>query len=317
MPTDDLYAVGLDVGGTKVAGGLVRFPTGAVVARRRIPTRAGRDAEGVLADAITMARDLSSEVPPGGRFAGVGVGVPELVDLEGRLTSAATIDWRGILLADRFSQVGPVWVEADVRAAALAEARFGAGRLYRLFAYVSVGTGISHTLVQDGRPFAGARGNALVLASGSTSVRCSECGNWCRTVLEKVASGPALAAALKVSRAEDVLTAAEQGDTDAVRSVRDAAEALGSGVGWLVNVLDPEAIVVGGGLGLAGGLYWAVLTESARRHVWAEAARDLPIVRADLGADAGLIGAAYHACDRAPGHEMRSSVKNSRATPGP
>ena len=195
MPTDDLYAVGLDVGGTKVAGGLVRFPAGAVVARRRIPTRAGRDAEGVLADAIAMARDLSSGVPPGGRFAGVGVGVPELVDLAGRLTSAATIDWRGIPLADKFSQVGPVWVEADVRAAALAEARFGAGRLYRLFAYVSVGTGISHTLVQDGRPYAGARGNALVLASGPTSVRCSECGTWSRTVLEEVASGPALAAA--------------------------------------------------------------------------------------------------------------------------
>ena len=92
-----------------------------------------------------------------------------------------------------------------------------------------------------------------------------------------------------------MLAAADRGDPDAARVVRDAAEALGSGVGFLVNVLDPEAVVVGGGLGLAGGLYWDALIDSVRRHVWAEATRDLPIVRAELGTDAGLIGAAAHA----------------------
>src|SRR5687768_9610244 len=188
MTADDVWAVGLDVGGTKIAGGLVRFPAGEVIGRRQVPTRAGRDAGDVLADAVGMARDLAGGVPPGGHFAGVGLGVPELVDLNGRLASGGTVDWRGVSLTDRFAGVGPVWVEADVRAAALAEARFGAGRTYRLFAYVTVGTGISHTLVQDGRPFAGARGNALVLASGPTSVRCPGCGTWARPVLEAVAS---------------------------------------------------------------------------------------------------------------------------------
>jgi glucokinase len=304
MPADDTWAVGLDVGGTKIAGGLVRFPDGEVVARRRVPTRAGRDDEGILADAVVMARNLADGVPPGGHFAGVGLGMPELVDLGGRLASGGTIDWRGIPLADRFAGVGPVWVEADVRAAALAEARFGAGRSYRLFAYVTVGTGISHTLVQDGWPYAGARGNALVLASGPTSVRCPGCDTWIRPVLEAVASGPALVAAYNagrpdpVGRAEDVLAAAARGDSGAVRVVRDAAEALGGGVGWLTNVLDPEVVVVGGGLGLAGGLYWDAFVDSVRRHVWAEATRDLPIVRAELGTDAGVIGAALHAKDR-------------------
>jgi glucokinase len=307
MPADDGWAVGLDVGGTKIAGGLVRFPAGEVVARRQVPTGASRDAEDVLADAVGMARDLAGGVPPGGHFAGVGLGVPELVDLDGRLASGGTIDWRGVPLGNRFAEVGPVWVEADVRAGAAAEARFGAGRTYRLFAYVTVGTGISHTLVQDGRPYAGARGNALVLASGPTSVRCPGCGTWARLVLEAVAAGPALVAAHNagrpdpVGRTEDVLAAAAQGDPGAAQVVRDAAEALGSGIGWLVNVLDPEAVVVGGGLGLAGGLYWDAFTDSVRRHVWADATRDLPIVRAELGADAGLIGAAVHARDRAAG----------------
>ena len=204
-----------------------------------------------------------------------------------------------------------------MRAAALAEARFGAGRAYRLFAYVSVGTGISHTLVQDGRPYAGARGNALVLASGPTSVRCPGCGTWARTVLEAVASGPALAAAYKPSnqgrgRAGGRRPAATP---DAVRVIRDAAEALGSGVGFLVNVLDPEAVVVGGGLGLAGGLYWDAFVDSVRRHVWADATRDLPIVPAELGADAGLIGAAAHARDQADCPKRPQGGRASEANP--
>lgn len=286
---EEAWAVGLDVGGTKIAGGLVRLPAGEVVARRRVATRGS---EAALADAVAMAGELAGLVPAGGRFVGVGLGVPELVDLDGRLASAAALDWRGIALAERFAGVGPVWVEADVRAAARAEARLGAGRGYRLFVYVTVGTGISHALVQDGRPYAGARGNALVFASAPVSARCGVCGAWVRSVLEATASGPALAAACGAGRAEDVLAAASGGDARAEAVVRDAAEALGSGVGWLVNVLDPEAVVVGGGLGLAGGLYWEALVDAARRHVWAEAARALPIVRAELGGDAGMVGAA-------------------------
>ena len=68
----------------------------------------------------------------------------------------------------------------------------------------------------------------------------------------------------------------------------------------VVNVLDPEAVVVGGGLGLAGGRYWDALVDAARRHVWADAARGLPVVPAALGADAGLLGAAAHAQGMCP-----------------
>jgi glucokinase len=237
-------------------------------------------------------------LPQGERLAGIGIGVPELVDLQGRITSGQTIDWRGISLSDRLAGVGAVYIDADVRAAALAEARFGAGRPYQLFAYVTVGTGISSTLVQDGRPYAGARGNALVLASGPLSAVCPQCGDRISTVLEDVASGPALARrydqvrAGQAVRCEDVLEAARLGDARAVHIVQEAGEALGSSVGFLVNILDPEAIVIGGGLGLAGGLYWDSFVDSVRRHIWAEAARSLPVVPAKLGMDAGLIGSA-------------------------
>jgi glucokinase len=302
---DDTWAVGLDIGGTKIAGGLIRFPAGDIEHRRRILTLADRGPRAVLADAVELAQELAARVPHGGRCIGVGVGVPELVDPNGQVTSGHTIDWRGVSLIEPFAKIGPVCLEADVRAAALAEARLGAGRTYRQIAYVTVGTGISSTLVVDGRPYTGARGNALILASSPTSVVCPTCGTWARPVLEEFASGPALVRRYNQGRSEPVenseavVAAAAQGELDAMQVVRDAGEALGSALGFLVNVLDPDAVVVGGGLGLAGGLYWEALVDSARRHIWAETTRELPIIPAQLGLDAGLIGAALTIWNRA------------------
>jgi glucokinase len=161
-----------------------------------------------------------------------------------------------------------------------------------------VGTGISSCLVLAGRPFAGARGNALILASSPWSTICPACGTEAGLVLEEFASGPALVtrynrqSAQPAARAEEVLARVESGDLIAAEVVRSAGAALGNSVGFLINVLDPEAVVVGGGLGLAGGLYWESFENSARDHIWADATRRLPIVPAQLGVDAGLIGAA-------------------------
>jgi glucokinase len=287
------YAIGLDVGGTKIAGGVVALDAGRVLARRAIPTRAGRGGEAVLADALALAEALRADA---GRLAvdvcGIGVGVPELVDLAGNVTSGHAIAWRGVPVRERFRGLGRAVVEADVRAHALAEARYGAGRPFRLFAFVTVGTGISCCLVQDGRPYAGARGNALILASSPLTTTCTACGAALRPVLEEFASGPALAARAGAARGEDVLAAAAAGEHPAIEVVESAGAALGVSVGWLVNVLDPQAIIVGGGLGLAGGRYWDSFVAATREHIWAEESRDLPILMAALGADAGLIGAA-------------------------
>jgi glucokinase len=193
---------------------------------------------------------------------------------------------------------GPAVIEADVRAHALAEARYGAGRPYKLFVFITVGTGISSCLVQDGQPFAGARGNALVLASSPLTTTCTTCGAVQHPILEEYAAGPALVAryvqatARQATGAQDVLAAAYAGDTAASAIVASAGAALGVSIGWLVNVLDPEAVIIGGGLGTAGGLYWEQLVASTRAHIWADGSRELPILMAALGPDAGLVGAA-------------------------
>lgn len=252
-------ALGIDVGGTKIAAALVSVGTGEVLARHVEPTRvAERTPAEILAACVALA-DRVTVSPP----VAVGIGLCELVDLDGRPTSAATVDWRELDVAAAFAHLGPVLIEADVRAAALAESRLGAGRdIDAPWLYLSVGTGISHTLVLDGVPYAGARGNALVVGAPP---------------VEHVASGRAL---------------------EGRPELRDAAaRAFGGALAFLVNALDPAIVVVGGGLGLVDE-YRDRAVASMRVLLEAPDTAAAPVVPAALGLDAGAIGAALAAVTR-------------------
>ena len=293
-----IQIVGIDVGGTKVAGGLVSFPQGSLAAKITFPTRPERGGEALLIDVANLAAQLleraqSSATP----VSGIGVGICELVDVQGTVMSAATVPWKGCALREKLEQLAPTTVEADVRAGALAEAIFGAGKPFHSFVYLTVGTGISHTLVCGAQAYTGARGNALIAASGALSFDCNKCGAHSEFVLEEFASGPALVrryneiSGESVKSGEEVVSAAGRNNPGAIQVLTSGGEALGNLAGLLVNILDPEAIIVGGGLGLSGGHYWRHFESSTRRHIWYEGARDLPIRPAALGVDAGIIGA--------------------------
>lgn len=294
------YALGLDVGGTKIAGGVVAFPSGEVLIKRITPTMPKRSGQEILSDAVGLADNLTEEARRRGiRVRSVGVGVAELVDAKGLITSQQTIPWCGVPIEEAFSHLGTVVVESDVRGAALAEAILGAGKKFSLFAYVTVGTGVSYSLVRDQVPYAGARGNALIFASAPLTVNCTKCGEAVDEVLEDIGSGPALvhhynqrAHGPAATCGEDVFARAAEGDATAAEVLMQGGRALGNSVAFLVNVLDPEAVVVGGGLGLAGGLFWSAFETATRNHIWCEVTRSLPILPAMLGPDSGLIGAA-------------------------
>ena len=292
-------AIGVDVGGTKIAAGLVTFPNGHLSARRQIPTTPQRGGTAVFTDVLHLCEGLiATGKGQNQRIASIGVGVCELVDLGGNVVSENCIAWKSIPIQERLSKLAPAVVEADVRAAALAEAMFGAGKPFKQFLYVTVGTGISCCLVLDGKPFSGAHGATGTMASSPLSVPCAHCGQVNSRSLEEIASGPALVARYKerghagAEHGETVLAAAAAGDRDATEVVSSAGEALGSSVGILISVLDPEAVVVGGGLGLSEGLFWETFVASTRRHIWSHAYRNVPILRAATGSDAGVIGAA-------------------------
>jgi glucokinase len=296
--------IGIDVGGTKIAGGVVVLPEGRTLARRIVPTQPTRGGRAVLDDVLRLARELVTEATAVGRSVeGIGLGVCELVDREGNLASANCIRWLDQPARDELSAIAPTVIEADVRAAALAEALLGAGKAFHSFLYVTIGTGISCCLMIDGKAYLGARGVTGTMASSPLSVPCEQCGHVSRRTLEELAAGPALVARFNAfhgnaTSGHDVLAAAATGNPVAVEIVRTAAEALGSQVGLLINVLDPEAVVIGGGLGLSEGAWRDQFLDATRQHIYSDMRRDLPILRAVAGADAGWIGAAATAWRR-------------------
>lgn len=292
---DQRFSIGIDVGGTKIAAGVVAFPSGELIEKRIRPTHPERGGQAVLDDVLALARDLVRTAPH--PIACIGLGVCELVDLGGNVTSGFTVAWRGLPVQAALNEIAPAVVESDVRAHARAEACFGAGHSYHDFVFVTLGTGISACLVQAGVPYPGARGNALVLATAPLTL-VDEAGRRTQQVLEEFASGPAIARRFGADRAEAVFEAAQAGDSRAVNILLTAGQAIGNSIGFLCNVLDPEAVVIGGGLGSAGGVFWDALVASTREHIWSDETRALPIVRAALGNDAGVIGAAATAHER-------------------
>lgn len=301
-----MIVLGIDVGGTKIAAGLVQFPNGEVLAERSIPTNSAQGGPAVLDRIVRLAETLAAEARARGQTIFIiGLGLCELVDPTGRIFSHNCLNFTEPDIRARLAHLSPLVVEADVRAGALAEAMFGAGRAYRIFLYVSVGTGIASCLMLDGAPYLGARGATGTMASSPIRVPCERCGHISRQTLEEIASGRGLVARynrLKPGSAktgQEVLAAAVAGDDEGMRVVQTASEALESAVGLLVNVLDPEAVVVGGGLGLSEGPFWDGFIASTRKHIWSEVHRNLPILRAQTGVRAGFMGAAAAAWKKA------------------
>ena len=267
--------VGIDAGGTKLAAGLVGLPSGKILSRKESASRPQRGGLSVLADCVALAEAVAGTES----VDGVGLGIPELVS-SGVITTNDNWDWRGVDLAGAFARLAPLSVESDVRAAALAEAQLGAGRELGSFVYLTIGTGVSHTFVIDGVPWPGARGNALVVGA---------------PLVETEASGPRLAALAGKASAEDVLTS---GTDDEI--VDCVAAALAGELARLINALDPEAALIGGGLGLAPA-FRERLIERTRPLIYAERTRSLDIREAALGRDAGIVGAALAADRQAAG----------------
>ena len=149
--------------------------------------------------------------------------------------------------------------------------------------------------------FTGAQGLTGAFASGNGLMPDSSGQLLPGIPLEKFASGPALAARFAArcigfnGTAQEVVALAEADDAIAKLVVATAGQALGAAIAHLVNVLDPEAVVIGGGLGLAAGLYRYSLDEAMRQYFWSEMHRDIPLTPARLGNDAGIIGAALAA----------------------
>ena len=294
---DGKRVIGVDLGGTKILAGVVD-DRGQVDRRREYPTPTASQDE-LLGGLDTAIEELLTD-----DIAALGFGLPSPIDQKaGRALQAVNIpldesvDFRG-RMRERFGL--PVGIENDANAAAYAEFKFGAARDVETMVMLTLGTGCGGGAVVDGKLFRGWAefGHMVIVHDGIP------CQGTCtgRGHLEPYVTG---VAATKLAQAEfgpavdahRLVRLATEGEQRAIEILDGIGRHLGSGIGTLVNIFNPELVVIGGGFAAAGDFVLEPAREVMRREALAHAGDRIPIVRAELGTAAGLIGAGLVAFD--------------------
>ena len=285
------------MGGTKLLGGAIGRD-GKAVRRREVPTPT--ESEDVLLGALDELVDwlFDDDVEA------LGFGIPSTIDQRtGRAVWSANIPLTDVPFRERYSERFslPVGIDNDANAAAIAEWQVGAGRGADHMIMLTLGTGVGGGLILDGKPFRGAVGAAAELGHIVVEFDGRPCQGFCRgrghieTYATGVAATRDAAEAFGGDADSRVLIARAEGQDPAALEVLDGiARRLGATMGSLVNIFNPELIVIGGGWGKAAGNY---LLRTAQETMMREAlspGRELVrVVPAELGSDAGLVGAAF------------------------
>ncbi|MGP8243410.1 MAG: ROK family protein [Bryobacteraceae bacterium] len=314
----ETMTIGVDVGGTKVAAGLVDA-AGVIVAKTRVSMISSADAAtGFSAVRAAVETILAAEPGARGNLAGIGICSPGPLDpASGVVLNPPNVPcWRNFPLADEIWRAFgiPARVDNDGNAAALAEVLWGAARGYRYVFYATLGTGIGAGIVLDGRIYHGRTGSAAEGGHITIDYNGPRCGCGKRGCIEALCSGTAIArrareklagagpagrrllelagGAAAAVKTEHVGQAWREGDPLAGDVLRETARLLTVWLGNMVDLLDPDVLVVGGGVAeLMSGLFPEILAELPQWTINPRA-REIPLVMARYGADAGIAGAA-------------------------
>lgn len=317
--TDQRFIIGVDLGGTNIVAGAMPEDGSRELAVRSEPTHAEQGAEAVVERITRMIRDVMFDAmretgAGASTFLGVGIGSPGPLDRErGIVIVTPNLGWRDFPLRDEIARrVGlPATLDNDANCATLGEWWQGAAQGARNVVGLTIGTGIGGGLILEGRLYHGASDVAGEIGHAtidSTGRRC-KCGNY--GCLEAYASGPAIAdrareaiegtddsliatlVAGQLDRitAQTVYAAAARGDAVAREVVRDTARFLGTGIANLLNIFNPDVVVLAGGVTQAGDALFDPLRHEVKRRAFRPAVEACRIVPGTLGGTAGMVGA--------------------------
>jgi glucokinase len=313
-----VHFIGVDLGGTTLVAAAVNVSSGQVVGRQQIPTLAQEGHDAVMARMVTLIRTVIAGADLGQTdIGGVGIGAPGVLDLErGIVLFLPNLPgtWPNVpLKATIEAEVNlPTYLLNDVRSFTLGEKTFGAGRDVDTMVCLAIGTGIGGGVVINGQLHLGIGGTAGEVGHQVIDPYGPPCGCGSWGCLEAFASGPAITAmALKAITQgrttsiaelvsydlnkvtpEVIYRAAQAGDAIARDVYERAGFYIGIGVANLIAILSPQMVVIGGGVAQAGDLLFEPIRRVVRERVHVTPVEKVQIVPAQLGTDAGLIGAA-------------------------
>lgn len=312
------YVLGIDIGGTNVVVGAVSPDGRQVLGLRSEPTEASRGPDRVIDRIVSLAREAIAEARRSeARIVGVGIGSPGPLDTRtGVVILTPNLGWTDMPLRDRIATaLGlPATLDNDANCALAGEAWVGAARGARHAVAFTLGTGIGGGIIVDGQLVHGASDVAGEIGHMTIETNGRRCGCGNDGCLEAYASGPAIArraaeaieagaeSSLRTTplavTAETVFQAAADGDPLALEVVQDTARYLGVGVANLINILNPEVVVICGGVTRAGERLFAPLRREVARRAFRPAVQACRILPGELPGTAGVVGAAKVFRDR-------------------
>lgn len=311
MVTSSIY-VGIDLGGTAIKAGLCDA-SGTLLRSAEGPTGAENGAQAVIDNIVAIVRKLVQDAGyEWDQVAGIGAGIPGFMNIrEGVVLLSPNLRWNDVpvkrLLEERLGK--PVRINNDANVAALGEVWSGAGAGRKNVVCFTLGTGVGGGIIINGKIYEGAAGMAgelghIQIVPDLEAVQCG-CGQ--TGCLETVSSATGIVrmandavergdrtslALLETITAKDVFDAAKSGDEAALRIVQRAAYYLGRAMAALAVILNPERFIIGGGVSKAGDILFNVVRENFEKYTPAASRQGVDIVPAQLGNDAGVVGAA-------------------------
>lgn len=288
--------IGVDVGGTKILAGVIDAG-GNVLERFQIASPTAST------DELLAGLDQVVEQLFGPEIAAIGFGIPSSIDQRsGMVLGTVNLPLQGLCFRQRMHERFelPVGIDNDANVAAIAEWKVGAGRGSNDLVMITLGTGVGGGLILGGKPYRGSvgagaeLGHMVILQDGLPCYgNCTGHGH-----LEALTSGHAATLAARKAFGSDVdarklVELGRSGDAPALALLRSIGESLGAAFGSFVNIFNPELIVVGGGFAAAGELILAPARERMALESLPNMAELTRVVLAELGADAGMIGAGF------------------------
>ncbi|MCC6773194.1 MAG: ROK family protein [Gemmatimonadaceae bacterium] len=313
------YVIGVDLGGTNIVVGAMTEDGASDLGTRSEPTRSDQGADAVVERIVRMIELAITEAMAAtgakrAHFVGVGVGAPGPLDrARGVVLTTPNLGWQNFPLRDAISERVqlPVKLDNDANCATLGEWWLGAAKGGRNVVGMTIGTGIGGGLILDGRLYHGSSDIAGEIGHTTIDVtgrRC-KCGNY--GCLEAYASGPSIAERAREAMhgehdsimytlvdgemerltAAIVYDAAKKGDGTALEVVRETARFLGAGIANLLNIFNPDVVVIAGGVTQAGETLFDPLRREVRKRAFAAAVAACRIVPGSLPGNAGVVGA--------------------------
>ena len=271
-----MKTIGADIGGSKTVIGIIDDQTGKVIKKIVIPSKKHKDDKKNLNIIIKHILDLSNK----NKIRNIGIGVPELINNKGIIKGNYNFNWHNKNLVNYFPKNLNIIVDSDVRCHLRAEKYFGVAKNYTNFAYINIGTGLSFAQYKEGKIYSGAKGYAIHFASSKITLYDWKKNKKISLIPEEYYSGKEIIKILSINN-----------NIKKKKILNNIAESLASLIGSLINTIDPDKLVLGGGVIINIAYFKKILIDHIRKFILADEVKKINIKTSKLTDNTGVIGA--------------------------